>query len=141
MITFKQVFRAVQTVAVPLILAYVVRLVWPEQTGEETPASLYRPLLADIDFVPRALPVTFRADVPELASYERVSVVQNSTGPADTTAVILHWSRFPNVLLITSLLCGPWLDNTIAQVYIWNNHHKPLSYEVCIPLSYSLSAP
>ncbi|EIW63994.1 uncharacterized protein TRAVEDRAFT_157845 [Trametes versicolor FP-101664 SS1] len=129
MITFKQIFRAVQTVAVPLILAYVVRLVWPEQTVEETPASLYRPLLADIDFVPRVLPVTFRADVPELASYERVSVVQNSTGPADTTAVILNWSRFPNVLLITSLLCGPWLDNTIAQVYIWNNHHKPLSYE------------
>ncbi|KAI5121296.1 hypothetical protein M0805_003765 [Coniferiporia weirii] len=40
----------------------------------------------------------------------------------DTTAVVLNWSRLNNVILIAELLCGPWLENTIAQVFIWNNN-------------------
>ncbi|KAI0639935.1 hypothetical protein C8Q77DRAFT_1045439 [Trametes polyzona] len=128
MITLQQIFRVLQTIAVPLLLAYVARQLFPEQ-AEQTPPSLYQPLLADIDFVPRTLPVTYLKDVPELGSYERVSIVQNATNAPDTTAVLLNWSRFPNVLLITSLLCGPWLENTIAQVYIWNNSPRKLSYE------------
>ncbi|KAI0361054.1 hypothetical protein OH77DRAFT_1492195 [Trametes cingulata] len=128
MITRQQIFRALQTIAVPLLLAYVVRQFVGEQK-EQTPPSLYTPLLADIDFVPRRLPVSYRADNAELQAFERISVAQNVTGQADTTAVILNWSRFPNVLLIASLLCGPWLDDTIAQVYIWNNHFKRLTYE------------
>ncbi|EJD03822.1 uncharacterized protein FOMMEDRAFT_83180 [Fomitiporia mediterranea MF3/22] len=35
----------------------------------------------------------------------------------DTTAVILNWSRLENVLLISALLCGPWLDGTIAEIF------------------------
>ncbi|KAI0363627.1 hypothetical protein BV20DRAFT_1031042 [Pilatotrama ljubarskyi] len=128
MITRQQIFRALQTVAVPLLLAYVARLFVGERP-EQTPPSLYQPLLADIDFIPRKLPVTYRAEATELQTYERVSVAQNVTRTADTTAVVLNWSRFPNVLLIASLLCGPWLDNTIAQVFIWNNHFKRLTYE------------
>ncbi|KAJ3812394.1 hypothetical protein F5876DRAFT_87741 [Lentinula aff. lateritia] len=34
---------------------------------------------------------------------------------ADTTAVILNWSRFPNVVRIVSLLCLPELENTLAN--------------------------
>ncbi|KAJ3929749.1 MAG: hypothetical protein NXY57DRAFT_1049860 [Lentinula lateritia] len=34
---------------------------------------------------------------------------------ADTTAVILNWSRFPNVVRIVSLLCHPKLENTLAN--------------------------
>ncbi|KAI9056995.1 hypothetical protein FKP32DRAFT_1661484 [Trametes sanguinea] len=128
MITREQIFRALQTVAVPLIVAYVARQLWGEPR-EEVPKSFYQPLLADIDFVPRSLPVTFRANVTELESYERVSVVQDATDAPDTTAVIMNWSRFPNVMLITSLLCSPWLDNTIAQVFIWNNSPRRLKYE------------
>ncbi|KAI0673657.1 hypothetical protein C8Q78DRAFT_1018289 [Trametes maxima] len=130
MITREQIFRAAQTVAVPLLVAYVARQLFPAgEQHEQTPTSLYQPLLADIDFVPRKLPVTYLADVPELDAYERVSTAENATSNPDTTAVILNWSRFPNVLLITSLLCGPWLDDTIAQVYIWNNHPRRITYE------------
>ncbi|KAI0828984.1 hypothetical protein BC628DRAFT_1315872 [Trametes gibbosa] len=128
MITREQIFRALQTVAVPLILAVVARQLFPDKV-EQTPPSLYLPLLADIGFVPRPLPVTYRTDISQLGSYQRVSVLQNATGSPDVTAVLLNWSRFPNVLLIASLLCGPWLDNTVAQVYIWNNHPRMLSYE------------
>lgn len=49
---------------------------------------------------------------------------------ADTTAVVLNWSRFPNVRLIASLLCGSWLDGVIAEVFIWNNNPKNLSRKV-----------
>ena len=42
--------------------------------------------------------------------------------PPDTTAIILNWSRFENVKLIASLLCGPWLNDIIFQVVIWNNN-------------------
>ncbi|KAI0783308.1 hypothetical protein C8Q75DRAFT_795483 [Abortiporus biennis] len=47
----------------------------------------------------------------------------------DTTAVILNWSRFPNILLISSLLCSPVLNDIISEVFIWNNNPKPISYE------------
>ncbi|KAJ3969479.1 hypothetical protein EV361DRAFT_850007 [Lentinula raphanica] len=36
---------------------------------------------------------------------------------ADTTAVILNWSRFPNVVRIVSLLCSSKLENTIATIH------------------------
>ncbi|KAI8981143.1 hypothetical protein BD414DRAFT_529981 [Trametes punicea] len=128
MITRSQIFRALQTIAVPLLLAYVVRELFGDQR-KETPHPLSQPLLADIDFVPRKLPVTYRGDATKLAHYERITIIPNATRIPDTTAVILNWSRLPNVLLITSLLCAPWLDNTIAQVYVWNNSPKRLMYE------------
>ena len=63
--------------------------------------------------------------------YRRVGLPQdfNFTTP-DTTAVILNWSRFPNVLQISSVLCSPALDGVIAQVFIWNNHPNPITYDV-----------
>ncbi|TBU49984.1 hypothetical protein BD309DRAFT_850123 [Dichomitus squalens] len=130
MITREQIWRAFQTVAVPVLLGLIARQIWPTQV-EETPKSLYLPLLADIDFVPRKLPVTYRTDASDFDAYERISVLQDvvSLGSPNVTAVILNWSRFPNVMLITSLLCGPWLQGTIADVFIWNNNPRRLTYE------------
>ena len=130
----RQAFRVIQTIAVPVLLALASRKIFGEPK-EETPNSLYLPLLTDIGFVPRALPVTYRADTLEFNAYERVSVLRNATSPGqkpEVTAVLLNWSRFPNVMLITSLLCAPWLQDTVAQVFIWNNHPHHLRYEVCI---------
>ncbi|KAJ4485752.1 hypothetical protein J3R30DRAFT_3441658 [Lentinula aciculospora] len=49
---------------------------------------------------------------------------------ADTTAVVLNWSRFPNVLRIVSLLCRPELESTIAIIHVWNNSPTKISKEL-----------
>ncbi|OBZ79106.1 hypothetical protein A0H81_01521 [Grifola frondosa] len=128
MITWAAIFRALQAIAVPLLFAWVARHFAGNQK-ESTPPSLYLPMLTDIGFVPRSFPVTYRTDAPEFEDYTRVATVQNLTASPDTTAVILNWSRFPNVLLITSLLCGSWLEDTIAEVFIWNNSPRKLRYD------------
>ncbi|KAF9245868.1 hypothetical protein BU15DRAFT_40919 [Melanogaster broomeanus] len=33
------------------------------------------------------------------------------------TAIVLNWSRLDNVIRIASLLCGSWLDDTIAETF------------------------
>ncbi|KZV70959.1 hypothetical protein PENSPDRAFT_578573 [Peniophora sp. CONT] len=48
---------------------------------------------------------------------------------ADTTAVVLNWSRFPNIRRIANLLCSPELAGVLHTVLIWNNNPKPVSYE------------
>ncbi|PFH52235.1 hypothetical protein AMATHDRAFT_140548 [Amanita thiersii Skay4041] len=49
----------------------------------------------------------------------------NVPSHADTTAIILNWSRLPNVLKIVATLCQPQSENTISQIFIWNNSpHK-----------------
>lgn len=64
--------------------------------------------------------------------YRRVGLPEDfiPTAQPDTTAIILNWSRFPNVLQISSLLCSPALDGIIAQVFIWNNSPNPISLDV-----------
>ena len=57
----------------------------------------------------------------------------------DTTAVVLNWSRLPNVIRIASLLCENTLDDVIAYVVVWNNNPMALTYEV--RMLYALSAP
>ena len=132
----RQAFRLLQTIAVPVLLALAARKIFGEPK-EETPQSPYLPLLKDIGFVPTALPVTYRIDAPEFIGYERISVAHNVTipGKPEVTAVLLNWSRFPNIMLIASLLCAPWMEDTVAQVFIWNNHPGKLRYEVCILVS------
>lgn len=56
--------------------------------------------------------------------------LRNATEIADTTAVILNWSRLDNVLLISSLLCSLYLHGTISRVIVWNNNPNPLTVEV-----------
>ncbi|KAI1793208.1 hypothetical protein LXA43DRAFT_1003413 [Ganoderma leucocontextum] len=130
MITREQIWRAFQTVAVPVLLGLIVRQIWPNRP-EETPNSLYLPLLVDIDFIPRKLPATYHKDPSDFDAYERVSGLPEvaSAGTPNVTAVILNWSRFPNVMLIASLLCGPWLEGTISEVLVWNNSPRQLTYE------------
>jgi hypothetical protein len=48
----------------------------------------------------------------------------------DTTIVILNWSRFPNVVNITSVFCHPELANIVAEVFIWNNNPNQISIQV-----------
>ena len=136
-VTVAQVFRVIQTITVPLILAFFAREITKRFSSDE-PAhtknpSLYSPLLQDIGFRADAIyPEAFTVDSPAFKDFERVPAIRAaSTGRPDTTAVVLNWARFPNVLLITSMLCSPELEDIIAQVLIWNNYPRPLSYEVC----------
>lgn len=46
------------------------------------------------------------------------------------TAVVLNWSRLDNVIRIASLLCGELLQDTVAEVFIWNNSPQKLCYKV-----------
>lgn len=63
----------------------------------------------------------------------RVEDLDQTTWTPDTTAVVLNWSRFHNILQISSVLCSPSLDGVISEVFIWNNNPKPLSYDVRRP--------
>ncbi|KAG1749727.1 uncharacterized protein EDB91DRAFT_1109351 [Suillus paluster] len=47
----------------------------------------------------------------------------------DVTAVVLNWSRLPNVVRIVSLLCGPRLGDVIAEIVVWNNNPREISYQ------------
>ncbi|KAF9502278.1 hypothetical protein BDN71DRAFT_1437819 [Pleurotus eryngii] len=60
-------------------------------------------------------------------SFDKASV---SSQTADVTAIILNWSRFPNVVKIASVLCDPNLNSVIRNVTIWNNNPAPLSIAV-----------
>ncbi|KAJ8084570.1 hypothetical protein PM082_003343 [Marasmius tenuissimus] len=56
---------------------------------------------------------------------ERLSLQHIPTpdpGTADVTAVILNWSRLPNVIHIVSVLCSPALDGVLETIFIWNNN-------------------
>jgi hypothetical protein len=64
-----------------------------------------------------SLPTTFISDRP------------------DVTAVVLNWSRFPNVVRIVSLLCGTQLENTIAEIIVWNNSPRKLEQRVGVSFS------
>lgn len=47
----------------------------------------------------------------------------------DTTAVILNWSRLPNVVQLVKVMCNS-LEDTLAEVLVWNNNPRPLTSEV-----------
>jgi hypothetical protein len=60
---------------------------------------------------------------------------ENSDGPnneLDTTVIILNWSRIANVKLIVSNVCDHLLDDTVANIIIWNNNPTPLAFKVCL---------
>ncbi|KAL4246325.1 hypothetical protein ABKN59_008959 [Abortiporus biennis] len=75
--------------------------------------------------------IIFDSDLPATYArpYQRLGGIAKAASQPDTTAVILNWSRFPNILLISSLLCSSVLDDVISEVFIWNNNPKPISYE------------
>ena len=53
----------------------------------------------------------------------------------NTTVVILNWSRLANVKQIISNLCDHLLDDTVANIIIWNNNPTPLALKVCLNIS------
>lgn len=123
--SWRPALRIVQTLAVPILLSLAVNYI-ALQRKPQSPPALYLPVLKDIGFTPRLYPATYR-----LEPVDAQLRVRNATANVpDTTAVILNWARFPNVLLIASLLCGPWLEDTIAGVVIWNNSPRMLTFEV-----------
>jgi hypothetical protein len=65
------------------------------------------------------------------ATFHRISFHPPRTQPADTTAIILNWSRLPNVVRIVDALCDQSLENTIVTILVWNNNPRALSQEVC----------
>ncbi|KZT27705.1 hypothetical protein NEOLEDRAFT_1130788 [Neolentinus lepideus HHB14362 ss-1] len=75
--------------------------------------------------IPANLPISYLQDVSHYENYTRL--MRPASGRADTTAVILNWSRFPNVVLIASLLCKPVLDGVISQIFVWNNSPNPVT--------------
>lgn len=52
----------------------------------------------------------------------------------NTTVVILNWSRIANVKQIVSNVCDHLLDDTVANIIIWNNNPTPLALKVCLNL-------
>lgn len=64
----------------------------------------------------RDLPATYL----NAKSYARVN--SRPRGSPDTTAIILNWSRLPNVIRIVRLLCSARLEHTIKEVVVWNNN-------------------
>ena len=52
----------------------------------------------------------------------------------NTTVVILNWSRIANVKQIVSNVCDHLLDDTVANIIIWNNNPDPLAFKVCLNL-------
>lgn len=54
-----------------------------------------------------------------------------SNSTPDTTVILLNWSRLSNIKLICSVLCGPLLNDIVAEIFVWNNNpNLSLSYEV-----------
>lgn len=93
-------------------------------------------VLADLNQTPweglaipsRPLAASFLVGANRSLNSQRVSSVSVSQSYLDVTAVILNWSRLPNVVRIVSLLCGPWLEDVIAEIVVWNNNPRGISY-------------
>lgn len=88
-------------------------------------------ILSDLRLPTRTFPLTFTKS--STTDPHGIRVGLSTSKPKrlpNVTAIILNWSRLDNVIRIASLLCGPWLDDTIAEVYVWNNSSQKLSKEV-----------
>jgi len=61
----------------------------------------------------------------------RVITIPYSEPPrkADSTAIVLNWSRFPNVRRIANLLCSFELADIFDTIMIWNNSPIQISYQ------------
>lgn len=91
-----------------------------------------------------------RANHPQTAlfhlGYKRPSDISNLNtnlphGP-DVTVVLLNWSRLPNVILITSLMCSSELKDMVATILIWNNNPSySISYQVSVSFGHPYVLP
>ncbi|KIK77618.1 hypothetical protein PAXRUDRAFT_166258 [Paxillus rubicundulus Ve08.2h10] len=86
-------------------------------------------ILNDLGLPLHTFPPTFAKTSSNSPGLRVVPLAPAPKWPPDVTAIILNWSRLDNVIRIVSLLCGSWLDDTIAEVYVWNNSPQELSKE------------
>ncbi|KAG1825640.1 uncharacterized protein BJ212DRAFT_288074 [Suillus subaureus] len=77
----------------------------------------------------RPLAASFLVGANRSSNVQRVSLVSASQSYPDVTAVVLNWSRLPNVVRIVGLLCGPWLEDVVAEIVVWNNNPREISYQ------------
>lgn len=95
------------------------------------PVSTIDAILSNLRLPSRTFPFTFTESSTTDPRGIRVGLpTSKPLKPPNVTAIVLNWSRLDNVIRIASLLCGPWLDDTIAEVYVWNNSPRKLSKEV-----------
>ena len=91
----------------------------------------------------RLAPGSYRTDARERFVNLSPPLQEGNATTRNTVAVVLNWSRFPNVRRIVSLLCSPELDSFMKRVLVWNNNPKPLAYLVSditgLRLSFRLS--
>lgn len=120
--------------AVALAVAIVKN--WDTTIPDLSSLNIKRDIKVFVEDTSRLPPLTYRTDSASVAfdaSYSHLasrSWTDASKEPPDTTAVVLNWSRFPNVQRIASLLCSPDLDHVIKEVFIWNNNPTPIFYSV-----------
>lgn len=65
--------------------------------------------------------------------YRPLHSVRTSLGGDEmsgVSAVILNWTRFQNVVLIVSSMCGPSLRDVISEIIVWNNSPRAITAEV-----------
>lgn len=75
-------------------------------------------------------PGSYQNDARERFVNVSLPLQEGNVTTRDTVAVVLNWSRFPNVRRIVSHLCSPELDFYMKRVLVWNNSPKPLTYPV-----------
>ncbi|KAI0081076.1 hypothetical protein K474DRAFT_1588390 [Panus rudis PR-1116 ss-1] len=123
-------FNLVWRISFLLILPLCISLLWKKlQTVGDVGIFPAHEELKRLDALPREdLSITYVSE-DAYSGYQRIGLIKNNSATPDTTAVILNWSRFSNVRNIAALLCGPWLDDIISEVYIWNNNPKAIAFE------------
>lgn len=85
----------------------------------------------DVETQLRLAPGSYRTDHDARERFKNLSPPRREGGGGvNTVAIVLNWSRFPNVRRITSLLCSSELDSFMKRVLVWNNSPKPLTYLV-----------
>jgi hypothetical protein len=117
---------------VPVLPASIIKPQFRSESGE--PSDI--PHHQDVETQLRLAPGSYRTgDARE--RFENLSPPRREGGGGKTVAVVLNWSRFPNVRRIASLLCSPELDSSMKRVLVWNNSPKPLTYlvrDISLPL-------
>ncbi|KDQ63120.1 hypothetical protein JAAARDRAFT_202624 [Jaapia argillacea MUCL 33604] len=128
--------RRLLTLAIPFALGVVIighynHELWSLFSSLRTPGARGRlgDALRNLNIPAKPLLISYASNTTPTHLYDRLDYRHPTGQIPDTTAIVLNWSRFQNVALIAGLLCGPWLDHTIAEVFVWNNSPHPISFE------------
>lgn len=116
-------------ITLPILIAVLYKVFSPTTSLDSPPT-----ILEDHEIFSLVLPATYTHPTADAVQYARIPASHLNATPdasrADTTAVILNWSRLPNVRALAALLCDAALVDIIARVVIWNNSPRALRAEV-----------